>query len=133
MTQAELKKLNESLEIITPIRGRKPISSRIFTKSSLFRNNNPDKGTETKRKCLRKYLKNSLEIITPIRGRKHISVFCNYVFHICLEIITPIRGRKPVSSSRLSLSASMGLEIITPIRGRKRLSTHCLRNSQPLV
>ncbi len=36
------------LEIITPIRGRKPMANPArVTFGVLFRNNNPDKGTET--------------------------------------------------------------------------------------
>ena len=37
-----------SLEIITPIRGRKPFSpGSVKVADGMFRNNNPDKGTET--------------------------------------------------------------------------------------
>ena len=36
----------------------------------MFRNNNPDKGTETELTLSRKQVSGCLEIITPIRGRK---------------------------------------------------------------
>ena len=37
----------------------------------MFRNNNPDKGTETGDSPFTVFVTISLEIITPIRGRKH--------------------------------------------------------------
>ena len=59
----------------------------------MFRNNNPDKGTETVYDfiCDRGWY--SLEIITPIRGRKQFEAMREFK-ELCLEIITPIRGRK---------------------------------------
>ena len=62
----------------------------------MFRNNNPDKGTETKEADyeINKYSIWSLEIITPIRGRKLIFLSPTLGLIECLEIITPIRGRK---------------------------------------
>ena len=35
------------LEMITPIRGRKPPTTRVHDIRKMFRNDNPDKGTET--------------------------------------------------------------------------------------
>ena len=37
----------EGLEMITPIRGRKPPTTRVHDIRKMFRNDNPDKGTET--------------------------------------------------------------------------------------
>ena len=59
------------LEIITPIRGRKDMLLVSTYYHLTFRNNNPDKGTETL--------------------YRHGIYIC---FYLCLEIITPIRGWK---------------------------------------
>ena len=68
------------LEIITPIRGRKPVIKIVSLPYSSFRNNNPDKGTETM--TLIGAIANTirLEIITPIRGRKLISASPTSIF-----------------------------------------------------
>ena len=61
----------EGLEIITPIRGRKLFEfEEEFEDIDEFRNNNPDKGTETFGHFTDLLESDSLEIITPIRGRK---------------------------------------------------------------
>ena len=112
-----------------------------------FRNNNPDKGTETLPAIHHLYIVFSyLEIITPIRGRKQFIkstiLFSSVSFRnnnpdkgtetFCLknlakspiknlEIITPIRGRKHIPFHYRSMSVPCYLEIITPIRGRKHI------------
>ena len=48
------------------------LTSAIMLNNAVFRNNNPDKGTETRRGLPTMYKRVSLEIITPIRGRKHV-------------------------------------------------------------
>ena len=61
----------------------------------MFRNNNPDKGTETFYLSFPLTAYICLEIITPIRGRKQFQVNVSILFpYFRLEIITPIRGRK---------------------------------------
>ena len=84
------------LEMITPIRGRKP---KGFLKSSIT-------------SILR------LEMITPIRGRKPW-LWQPLIYQPWLEMITPIRGRKPSGDGDLDKGKDYWLEMITPIRGRK--------------
>ena len=57
--------------MITPIRGRKLKTSRVLSWFlDKIRNDNPDKGTETKLGFTGYICANRLEMITPIRGRK---------------------------------------------------------------
>ena len=83
----------------------------------MFRNNNPDKGTETflfqSGYIPFKWFRNN----NPDKGTETFSINRIPLAVISLEIITPIRGRKP-SIDMPSLTAR-SLEIITPIRGRK--------------
>ena len=62
-----------------------------------FRNDNPDKGTETFLPICHFYSDTSFEPFrndNPDKGTEtHVSEFCK-VSHNCLEMITPIRGRK---------------------------------------
>ena len=56
--------------MITPIRGRKRLISLTRSYILFFRNDNPDKGTETLVTEIVAKSDLSLEMITPIRGRK---------------------------------------------------------------
>ena len=117
-----MESINQWLEMITPIRGRK---QQYFLKAlswaAKIRNDNPDKGTETVRplKCQ--------PFCIPIRNDnpdKGTETICTWSFFLCviqkLEMITPIRGRKHKSPHLLS-KVFNALEMITPIRGRKRI------------
>ena len=86
-----------SLEIITPIRGRKRFFCRVNpTFWSMFRNNNPDKGTETDTGL------DSIALMVlqfrnnnPDKGTETSpSLHRLHPKTLRLEIITPIRGRK---------------------------------------
>ena len=75
--------------MITPIRGRKLLKITKPKKgaSKWIRNDNPDKGTETRSSFFIpsfSYLR--LEMITPIRGRKQIST-------VLEDVNSPIRIR----------------------------------------
>ena len=68
------QKLKILLEMVTPIRGRKPFKKTCEPVFALFiRNGNPDKGTETYKAIkLHTLTVIRLEMVTPIRGRKLI-------------------------------------------------------------
>ena len=57
-----------------------------------FRNNNPDKGTETLCLSLTHRIGYSLEIITPIRGRKHIFDQVFYIIYFWFRNNNPDKG-----------------------------------------
>ena len=69
----------------------------------MFRNNNPDKGTETEQNTdISSCNLYRLEIITPIRGRKLLLSTVGRSVFTGLEIITPIRGRKQCFFTRFA-------------------------------
>ena len=83
--------------MITPIRGRKlDTPSGKGALVDLFRNDNPDKGTET--------------FFNTAGGRRTINGFRND---------NPDKGTETVTILNITKRAIISLEMITPIRGRK--------------
>ena len=99
-TISDLFKLitNPSLQMITPIRGRKHFLTFLYLYSFiLFTDDNPDKGTETISDLFKLITNPSLQMITPIRGRKHIS--CGDEYSSTLQQFTddnPDKGTETV-------------------------------------
>ena len=93
-------------------------TSMISSQSS-FRNNNPDKGTETGCMAVSQCNIMSLEIITPIRGRKHIKFLKKTDSTSMFRNNNPDKGTETWLQMNTPEDNSMCLEIITPIRGRK--------------
>ena len=58
----------KKLEMITPIRGRKPTGQQDSTYKQEIRNDNPDKGTETKSVALLPLLKMPIRNDNPDKG-----------------------------------------------------------------
>ena len=88
--------------MITPIRGRKLTRQAIKTVTVInIRNDNPDKGTETRSGSLHRVaLPPSLEMITPIRGRKHQLGFENLRVTV-IRNDNPDKGTETVSAERM--------------------------------
>ena len=128
----------QGLEIITPIRGRK-LGLELFQQLDyiMFRNNNPDKGTEINSDKLFNFSIASFRNNNPDKGTE---ILCQtnltQIQVESLEIITPIRGRKLKALKALARDITR-LEIITPIRGRKQTVgqlhniTRTFRNNNP--
>ena len=85
----------------------------------MFRNNNPDKGTETVIGYVRGLFDLCLEIITPIRGRKLSSSAFFSTFTFQFRNNTPDKGTETLYRHGIHICFYLCLEIITPIRGWK--------------
>ena len=88
--------------------------------SNVIRNDNPDKGTETKQHLIRWYCRIRLEMITPIRGRKQEYEYAKKL-GLTIRNDNPDKGTETIKRVKSLQDGINRLEMITPIRGRKRI------------